>query len=234
MKDQATVQQFIELRAQGLSYRAIAQQLDVALGTLVNWTREQQRTRPTQNEKRTSFVQYCSVCLAPAFNPQPSRISDHPSVRASVEPQESHFRWHLVHSGAFWCILVHSGVRKCTEMGSFPRGCGCPAALDGSPDTQKITKQTKVEETSVKARLSFSGFASGTVEGHSWNSHRNVGTPGARAGSGAKSCQIGPSLDRKIEIHTSFVQSCSVSNLSRSAVSPGEEGPGLTVACGPA
>jgi len=42
MKDQESVQKFIELRAQGLSYRAIAQQLDVALGTLVNWSRERQ------------------------------------------------------------------------------------------------------------------------------------------------------------------------------------------------
>ena len=42
MKDQETVAKFIELRAKGLSFRTIAQQLNVALGTLVNWSRDHQ------------------------------------------------------------------------------------------------------------------------------------------------------------------------------------------------
>ena len=42
MKDQQTVQQFIELRARGISFAKIAQQLGVAKSTLVNWSREHQ------------------------------------------------------------------------------------------------------------------------------------------------------------------------------------------------
>jgi transposase-like protein len=42
MKDQETVQKFIELRAQGISYRAIARQLNVAPSTLFNWSRQHQ------------------------------------------------------------------------------------------------------------------------------------------------------------------------------------------------
>jgi len=42
MKDQETVQKFIELRAQGVSYRVISKQLDVAVGTLVNWSQQHQ------------------------------------------------------------------------------------------------------------------------------------------------------------------------------------------------
>ena len=38
--DQATRQQFIDLRAQGLSYERIARQLGVARQTLINWSRE--------------------------------------------------------------------------------------------------------------------------------------------------------------------------------------------------
>ena len=42
MKDQQTVQQFIELRARGISFAKIALQLGVAKSTLVNWSREHQ------------------------------------------------------------------------------------------------------------------------------------------------------------------------------------------------
>jgi transposase-like protein len=42
VKDQQTVQQFIELRSKGLSFARIAQQLGVATSTLVNWSREHQ------------------------------------------------------------------------------------------------------------------------------------------------------------------------------------------------
>lgn len=40
MKDQETQQRFIQLRSQGWSYARIAQELDVARGTLVNWSRK--------------------------------------------------------------------------------------------------------------------------------------------------------------------------------------------------
>jgi len=42
VKDQETVEKFIELRAQGASFRSISQQLGVAPGTLVNWSRQHQ------------------------------------------------------------------------------------------------------------------------------------------------------------------------------------------------
>ena len=42
MKAQETVQQFIELRAKGVSFARIAEQLGVAKSTLILWSREQQ------------------------------------------------------------------------------------------------------------------------------------------------------------------------------------------------
>jgi hypothetical protein len=63
MKDQATVQKFIEPRAQGLSYRAIAQQLNVALGTLVNWSREHQHL--VNNLQAIEWEDFLARTLAP-------------------------------------------------------------------------------------------------------------------------------------------------------------------------
>ena len=63
MKDQETVQKFIELRAQGLSYRAIAQQLNVALGTLVNWSREHQHL--VHNLHTIEWEDFLARVLAP-------------------------------------------------------------------------------------------------------------------------------------------------------------------------
>ena len=63
MKDQETVQKFIELRAQGLSYRAIAQQLNVALGTLVNWSREHQHL--VNNLQAIAWEDFLARVLAP-------------------------------------------------------------------------------------------------------------------------------------------------------------------------
>ena len=40
MKDQETQQRFVQLRAQGWSFARIAQELDVAKGTLINWSRK--------------------------------------------------------------------------------------------------------------------------------------------------------------------------------------------------
>ncbi len=42
MKDQETVQKFIELRSAGVSFARIAQQLGVAKSTLILWSREHQ------------------------------------------------------------------------------------------------------------------------------------------------------------------------------------------------
>jgi hypothetical protein len=63
MKDQETVQKFIELRAKGLSYRAIAQQLNVALGTLVNWSREHQHL--VHNLQAIEWEEFLARVLAP-------------------------------------------------------------------------------------------------------------------------------------------------------------------------
>ena len=40
MKDQETQQRFVQLRAQGWSFARIAQELNVAKGTLINWSRK--------------------------------------------------------------------------------------------------------------------------------------------------------------------------------------------------
>ena len=77
MKDQQTVQQFIELRARGISFAKIAQQLGVAKSTLVNWSREHRHlcapakqilkfhasepllsSDPMQSENHTDFGQF--------------------------------------------------------------------------------------------------------------------------------------------------------------------------------
>jgi transposase-like protein len=42
MKDQETIQKFVELRSQGISFARIAEQLGVGKSTLVNWSREHQ------------------------------------------------------------------------------------------------------------------------------------------------------------------------------------------------
>jgi transposase-like protein len=42
MKDDKTVQQFIELRAQGITYARIAEQLGVSQRTLIDWSRRHQ------------------------------------------------------------------------------------------------------------------------------------------------------------------------------------------------
>jgi len=42
MKDQETVQKFIELRSKGISFARIAEQLGVAKSTLILWSREHQ------------------------------------------------------------------------------------------------------------------------------------------------------------------------------------------------
>ena len=42
MKDQETVQKFIELRSRGVSFARIAEQLGVAKSTLILWSREHQ------------------------------------------------------------------------------------------------------------------------------------------------------------------------------------------------
>jgi transposase-like protein len=40
MKDPALKDQFVELRAQGMSFAAIAERLDVAKSTLITWSKE--------------------------------------------------------------------------------------------------------------------------------------------------------------------------------------------------
>jgi orotate phosphoribosyltransferase-like protein len=42
MKNQETVEKFIELRSRGISFARIAEQLGVAKSTLINWSREHQ------------------------------------------------------------------------------------------------------------------------------------------------------------------------------------------------
>ena len=64
MKEQEIVQQFIELRAQGLSFGKIAARLGVAKSTLINWSCEYQHLIQMKNlgrseigQKRTDFGQ---------------------------------------------------------------------------------------------------------------------------------------------------------------------------------
>ncbi|HWQ90266.1 MAG TPA: hypothetical protein VN673_01250 [Clostridia bacterium] len=62
MKDQQTVQQFIELRSKGFSFARIATQLGVASSTLVNWSREHQHL--IQNLRAIEWEAFVDQTLA--------------------------------------------------------------------------------------------------------------------------------------------------------------------------
>ena len=49
MYDEKTVQRFIELRVQGLAFARIAQELNVARNTLIDWSRKHQHTIGNQS-----------------------------------------------------------------------------------------------------------------------------------------------------------------------------------------
>ena len=62
MKDQQTVQQFIELRSKGFSFARISEQLGVARSTLVNWSREHQHV--IQNLRAIEWEAFVDQALA--------------------------------------------------------------------------------------------------------------------------------------------------------------------------
>lgn len=62
MKDAETVQKFIELRSQGVSFARIAEQLGVAKSTLVLWSREHQHL--IQNLRAIEWEDFADRTLA--------------------------------------------------------------------------------------------------------------------------------------------------------------------------
>ncbi len=62
MKDQETVQKFIELRSQGVSFSRIAQQLGVAKSTLIPWSRQHQHL--IQNLRAIEWEEFVGRTLA--------------------------------------------------------------------------------------------------------------------------------------------------------------------------
>jgi hypothetical protein len=62
MKDQATIDQFIALRAQGWSYDRIAQSLNVSKPTLIDWGRQHQFT--IQNLRTIEMEALAEQCFA--------------------------------------------------------------------------------------------------------------------------------------------------------------------------
>jgi transposase-like protein len=62
MKDQETVQKFIELRSRGVSFASIAEQLGVAKSTLINWSREHQHL--IQNLRAIEWEDFVDKTLA--------------------------------------------------------------------------------------------------------------------------------------------------------------------------
>lgn len=62
MKDQETLQQFIELRAKNVSFAHIAEKLGVAKSTLINWSREQQHL--IQNLRAIEWEDFVDRTLA--------------------------------------------------------------------------------------------------------------------------------------------------------------------------
>jgi orotate phosphoribosyltransferase-like protein len=61
-KDQETVQKFIELRSQGVSFQRIADQLGVAKSTLILWSREHQHL--IQNLRAIDWEDFLDRTLA--------------------------------------------------------------------------------------------------------------------------------------------------------------------------
>src|SRR6478672_616645 len=62
MKDQQTVQKFIELRSRGISFARIAEQLGVAKSTLILWSREHQHL--IQNLRSIEWEDFVDRTLA--------------------------------------------------------------------------------------------------------------------------------------------------------------------------
>ncbi len=62
MADDKTIQQFIELRSRGVSYARIAEQLGVAKGTLINWSRQHQHL--IQNLRTIDWEEFLERTLA--------------------------------------------------------------------------------------------------------------------------------------------------------------------------
>lgn len=62
MKEQETIQQFIELRSQGLSFARIAEKLGVAKSTLILWSRKHQHT--IQNLRAIEWEAFVDHTLA--------------------------------------------------------------------------------------------------------------------------------------------------------------------------
>src|ERR1041385_4593217 len=62
MKDQETIQQFIELRSQGLSFARIAEKLGVAKSTLILWSRQHQHL--IQNLRAIEWEDFVDRTLA--------------------------------------------------------------------------------------------------------------------------------------------------------------------------
>jgi hypothetical protein len=62
MKDQETVQRFIELRSTGVSFVRLAEQLGVAKSTLINWSREHQHL--IQNLRAIEWEDFVDRTLA--------------------------------------------------------------------------------------------------------------------------------------------------------------------------
>ncbi len=62
MADDKTIQQFIELRSRGVSFARIAEELGVAKGTLINWSRQHQHL--IQNLRTIEWEQFVEQTLA--------------------------------------------------------------------------------------------------------------------------------------------------------------------------
>jgi transposase-like protein len=62
MKEQETKQKFVELRAKGVSFARIAEQLGVAKSTLINWSREHQHL--IQNLRTIEWEDFLDRTLA--------------------------------------------------------------------------------------------------------------------------------------------------------------------------
>jgi hypothetical protein len=62
MADNETIQKFIELRSKGISFARIAEQLGVAKGTLINWSRRHQHL--IQNLRSIEWEDFIDRTLA--------------------------------------------------------------------------------------------------------------------------------------------------------------------------
>jgi len=159
MKDQESVQKFIELRAQGVTFARIADQLGVAKSTLILWSRQHQHL--IQNLRTWSGR---SLWIAPS---PPGRSASSPS-RSSCGGSRPNWR---AGSGPGLHAGLQNMASNCTVASSVSAVPCSSAPASNSPATMKPGSHPGLEGVAPGAariaRLAGRGTVSPSVSGRS-------------------------------------------------------------------